>query len=225
VPRSEGVSVGREGLLGGEVPRQLHSTPGGLHPVTGSPYPIAQRAWTHTRQTFRSFAGRHPCGVLTPPSRTEDTEWPLPRSSIFRQRTVWCHADVRRVPAAPSSGQPSALRGRPEAAAAMRYGGLFVLNLKADWTRHLHQLRSREIDVIFRDCPPKAFRRGLELGAGDAFQSSLLAHYVDFLVVTDFLTRSSSTRTRHSEYTGSATPNKLTRRSPPASSTWCSPPT
>ena len=68
----------------------------------------------------------------------------------------------------------------------MRYGGLFVLNLKADWTRHLHQLRSREIDVIFRDCPPKAFRRGLELGAGDAFQSSLLAHYVDFLVVTDF---------------------------------------
>ena len=136
MPRSEGVSVGREGLLGGEVPRQLHSTPGGLHPVTGSPYPIAQRAWTHTRQTFRSFAGRHPCGVLTPPSRTEDTEWPLPRSSIFRQRTVWCHADVRRVPA--------------------------------------------------RDCPPKAFRRGLELGAGDAFQSSLLAHYVDFLVVTDF---------------------------------------
>jgi SAM-dependent methyltransferase len=64
-----------------------------------------------------------------------------------------------------------------------------MLRLKADWAQYLHRLRRREIEIIFRDCPPKLFRRGLELGAGDAFQSGLLAKYVEHLVVTDFSER------------------------------------
>lgn len=64
-----------------------------------------------------------------------------------------------------------------------------MLKLKADWTAYLHRLRRREIEIIFRNCPPNAFARGLELGAGDAFQSDLLARYVQTLVVTDFSER------------------------------------
>ncbi|HET9887553.1 MAG TPA: class I SAM-dependent methyltransferase [bacterium] len=64
-----------------------------------------------------------------------------------------------------------------------------MLKLKTDWTQYLHRLRRREIEIIFRHCPPNAFRRGLELGAGDAFQSDLLARYVETLVVTDFTPR------------------------------------
>lgn len=64
-----------------------------------------------------------------------------------------------------------------------------MLKLKADWTEYLHRLRRREIEIIFRGCPPNAFRRGLELGAGDAFQSDLLALHVETLVVTDFSER------------------------------------
>ncbi len=40
--------------------------------------------------------------------------------------------------------------------------------------------------MIFAGCPPKAFATGLELGAGDGYQSRLLAHYVRALTVTDF---------------------------------------
>ena len=64
-----------------------------------------------------------------------------------------------------------------------------MLKLKADWSEYLHRLRRREIEIIFRHCPAHAFRRGLELGAGDAFQSDLLARYVQTLVVTDFSAR------------------------------------
>lgn len=47
-------------------------------------------------------------------------------------------------------------------------------------------LRTREIEVIFGRCPGNAFDRGLELGAGDGFQSALLARYVRSLVATDY---------------------------------------
>lgn len=39
---------------------------------------------------------------------------------------------------------------------------------------------------MFGRCPPAAFALGLELGAGDGFQSGLLARYVADLVVTDY---------------------------------------
>jgi SAM-dependent methyltransferase len=60
------------------------------------------------------------------------------------------------------------------------------LRIKPDWASYLHRLRTREIERIFRGCPAGCFRQGLELGAGDGFQSGLLARYVRTLVVTDF---------------------------------------
>lgn len=60
------------------------------------------------------------------------------------------------------------------------------LRLHADWETYLHTLRAREIDLIFGRCPPGSFQRGLELGAGDGFQSGLLQHYVQGLTCTDY---------------------------------------
>lgn len=53
------------------------------------------------------------------------------------------------------------------------------------WHDLLHDLRRREFEVIFRDYPPSCFERGLELGAGDGFQSSLLKRYVSTLISSD----------------------------------------
>jgi SAM-dependent methyltransferase len=55
-----------------------------------------------------------------------------------------------------------------------------------DWRTSLHEIRKREIELIFSGCPPCAFPAALELGAGDGYQSGLLEAYVDRLVVTDF---------------------------------------
>lgn len=52
--------------------------------------------------------------------------------------------------------------------------------------RMLHAARAREIDITFQGIPEQAFVRGLELGAGDCFQSRLLKRYVVDLLVTDF---------------------------------------
>lgn len=60
------------------------------------------------------------------------------------------------------------------------------MQLKADWQPYLRQLRNRETAIIFGHCPPDAFARGLELGAGDGFQSTLLARYVRRLIATDY---------------------------------------
>ena len=61
-----------------------------------------------------------------------------------------------------------------------------TLKIKPDWNTYLHQLRRREIEIVFGDVPAGAFARGLELGAGDGFQSQLLARYARSLVVTDY---------------------------------------
>ena len=60
------------------------------------------------------------------------------------------------------------------------------MKIKADWQPYLRELRRREIELIFGRCPQYAFPHGLELGAGDGFQSTLLARYVGQLVATDF---------------------------------------
>jgi SAM-dependent methyltransferase len=60
------------------------------------------------------------------------------------------------------------------------------MKVKTDWIQYLHQFRSREIAQIFDRCPPKVFRCGLELGAGDGFQSELLSNYVAMLISTDY---------------------------------------
>ncbi len=61
-----------------------------------------------------------------------------------------------------------------------------MLRLRPDWYSYLHALRAREIEAIFQSCPSQCFTRGLELGAGDGFQSKLLAQYAAALVVTDY---------------------------------------
>jgi SAM-dependent methyltransferase len=54
------------------------------------------------------------------------------------------------------------------------------------WERYLHGIRTREFDLIFGRCPPSLFAKGLELGAGDGYQSRLLSRHVRALVSTDF---------------------------------------
>ncbi|MDP3763190.1 MAG: methyltransferase domain-containing protein [bacterium] len=56
---------------------------------------------------------------------------------------------------------------------------------KTDWTKYLHAIRKREIDVIFSLLSQKHFISGLEVGAGDGFQTTLLAPHVDKLISSD----------------------------------------
>lgn len=53
-------------------------------------------------------------------------------------------------------------------------------------TESLHQIRRREIEQVFSRCPPASFTLGLELGAGDGFQSRLLAGYARRLVSSEY---------------------------------------
>ena len=59
------------------------------------------------------------------------------------------------------------------------------MKCKPDWITWLHEHKLREIEAVFSACPQRTFRRGLELGAGDGFQSTILARYVDQLVCTE----------------------------------------
>lgn len=59
------------------------------------------------------------------------------------------------------------------------------MKIKPDWFQWLHGYRAREIALIFGRCPDGLFPSGLELGAGDGFQSALLLKYVGHLVATD----------------------------------------
>ncbi len=60
------------------------------------------------------------------------------------------------------------------------------MKLKADWLKHLHRTRAREIALIFNKCPEKIFKTMLEIGAGDGFQSALLLTYTQKLVCTEY---------------------------------------
>ncbi|MDH7489583.1 MAG: class I SAM-dependent methyltransferase [Anaerolineae bacterium] len=59
------------------------------------------------------------------------------------------------------------------------------MKIKPDWLQWLHGYRIREIALIFGGCPDGLFATGLELGAGDGFQSTLLMKYVGRLTATD----------------------------------------
>jgi SAM-dependent methyltransferase len=59
------------------------------------------------------------------------------------------------------------------------------MRIKADPTESLHCLKRREIGAVFGNCPKKLFRKTLELGAGDGYQSTLLAEYTEELICTD----------------------------------------
>ncbi len=60
------------------------------------------------------------------------------------------------------------------------------MRVKTDWLPYLHELRRRELDIIFSRCPAKLFRSGLEIGAGDGFQSSILSKYAVSLLCSDY---------------------------------------
>ncbi|MCK4782960.1 MAG: class I SAM-dependent methyltransferase, partial [Desulfobacteraceae bacterium] len=58
--------------------------------------------------------------------------------------------------------------------------------LKANWQEYLHGIRKRELDILFSHLPEdKIFDKSLELGAGDGFQSEILAKRVKHLISTD----------------------------------------
>jgi SAM-dependent methyltransferase len=60
------------------------------------------------------------------------------------------------------------------------------MKIKAEWLPWLHNYRKRELDLIFSKCPEGMFRSGLELGAGDGCQSTLLAKYFSELISADY---------------------------------------
>jgi len=53
------------------------------------------------------------------------------------------------------------------------------------WKSYIHQLRQREIDIIFSNAHNWKFEKILEIGAGDGFQSRLLVNYADSIVCTE----------------------------------------
>jgi len=53
------------------------------------------------------------------------------------------------------------------------------------WPEIRRDIRRREIELIFGDYTDKSFDRGLELGAGDGFQATLLSRYVQKLYSTE----------------------------------------
>ena len=59
------------------------------------------------------------------------------------------------------------------------------MKIRPDWISYLHNIRGREMAAAFGRCPPKAFNRVLELGAGDGFVSTIIAEYAGELVSTD----------------------------------------
>ena len=56
--------------------------------------------------------------------------------------------------------------------------------LKTNWIDHLHNFRERELAITFKEINSK-FNKGLELGAGDGFQSKLLIKYINNLIATN----------------------------------------
>lgn len=56
---------------------------------------------------------------------------------------------------------------------------------KDSWDKYLSNIRVQEIEIAFKNLEPKGFDKGLELGAGNGFQSTLLIEYCNQLVSTE----------------------------------------
>jgi len=56
---------------------------------------------------------------------------------------------------------------------------------KTNWKKHLHQTRKREIDLVFSLLPHAHFASGLEIGAGEGYQTTLLAPHIGKLISSD----------------------------------------
>jgi SAM-dependent methyltransferase len=60
-----------------------------------------------------------------------------------------------------------------------------VVEIRAEGTEVRRRLRQRMLRILFERVPVACFDRCLEVGAGDAFQSAVLADYARFVVSTD----------------------------------------
>ncbi len=60
------------------------------------------------------------------------------------------------------------------------------MTFKTDRLRILHKARRKEIEIVFEKVPEGTFASGLELGAGDGFQSKLLKMYISRRVCTEY---------------------------------------
>ena len=56
---------------------------------------------------------------------------------------------------------------------------------KTNWTQYLHAIRKREVDMVFSLLPQTRIVSGLEVGAGDGYQTTLLAPRIDKLISSD----------------------------------------
>ncbi len=56
---------------------------------------------------------------------------------------------------------------------------------KADWNTHLHMTRRREVEILLGYVGERRFRHGIEFGAGDGFQTTLLAPRCERYVSSD----------------------------------------
>ena len=54
------------------------------------------------------------------------------------------------------------------------------------WLNYLHSIRKKEIEIAFSSFHSKEFENGLELGAGDAYQSAMIINYCHKLICTEF---------------------------------------
>ena len=53
------------------------------------------------------------------------------------------------------------------------------------WKKYLHSIRREEIDIAFSSFREKEFQNGLELGAGEGYQSTMLINYCNKLICTE----------------------------------------
>lgn len=60
------------------------------------------------------------------------------------------------------------------------------MRIKPDPIVDRQRRRRRELQRLFRHCPHQIFQNGLEIGAGDGYQSDLLATYVQKLICTEY---------------------------------------
>lgn len=56
---------------------------------------------------------------------------------------------------------------------------------KTNWTKYLHAIRKREIDAVFSLLPQARFFSGLEVGAGDGYQTTLLTSRIAKFISSD----------------------------------------
>ncbi len=61
------------------------------------------------------------------------------------------------------------------------------MKIKPDPIKSLHKRRKRELYLIFRNVPYKIFNKGLEVGAGDFYQSKILNMYIKNFICTEYI--------------------------------------